>query len=828
MAQNPGNKIKKDTNGISAEEKRYLDALRKAKDDESNAIREFKQAQQDELSKIIQDSHRVEQYIKNNTDRIKEATDKGLDTSKLNAQLEQNQQRLKQLNTKRRNLTDRLEAAGREDIIAAAESQAIDEEMVAEYQRRANKVSALNKEYKRAVKSGKSDAELDDIKKKLNAAEAEAKDPQILNKGNFGGQQPQKQYWLKNLPGGFNKYTGDMNDARSAWNKSPLDHSGNDIFKELRTKIPNAAGKIIDTLGKILDVAGAIRKPLDQFVDGAADVLAANVGRINAALEGTGRTYASTTESMVESLGMNRFVQQTDYIQNIARLTADGVTFNVEQRAILETIKDKAITSFSSMDAHLLRLIRLKQTDVTASQFGMEAALRNTLNRVFKDSTYMKDMFDGIAGAITDAVLISGGKDVTEYSSVVQTWMGAMYESGIDSGMVNKMAGAINALGSGNVSALASDQDIQRLVLLSMDSIGMDYADILQQGLSASDVNDLLTAIVKYLSKIESNTKDNNVLQSSYTNLFGMSMADLQGFKNLQAQMGKLTSVNQGTAMAVTKAEVDAIETTARTIVAEQVNNAFANARFTFGNSIAKDGSSYLQWKISNMTLDLVEQYLAGPGGKGFVGSSLAKITGRAAQALIFKNELKGLFSMFESLPSLFNNENTGISHLLNFSSGPSSYGAETGATGGSIGAAVADTVGGAFKAIGNLWSRITSHEAYVTSYERYSGEEWEKDEDQQDEIIGLLESAMVMHNAENNKKAFATYLVGMTDDTLRSFASIFADEDAMADTFEGENNVLKDNLFKYAGDETSNSADSNSSGSGTNTTSTTTPTKTT
>jgi hypothetical protein len=218
----------------------------------------------------------------------------------------------------------------------------------------------------------------------------------------------------------------------------------------------------------------------------------------------------------------------------------------------------------------------------------MEAALRNTLNRVFKDSTYMKDMFDGIAGAITDAVLISGGKDVTEYSSVVQTWMGAMYESGIDSGMVNKMAGAINALGSGNVSALASDQDIQRLVLLSMDTIGMDYADILQQGLSASDVNDLLTAIVKYLAKIESNTKDNNVLQSSYTNLFGMSMADLQGFKNLQSQMGKLTSVNQGTAMAVTKAEVDAIETTARTVVAEQVNNAFANARFTFGNSRQK------------------------------------------------------------------------------------------------------------------------------------------------------------------------------------------------------------------------------------------------
>ena len=825
MAQNPGNKIHKDASSISAEDQKILDAIKKAANREDSAIREYKQAQQNELARLIRESNQVETYIKNSTQKLEQASEEGLDRSLLEAQLKNNEQYLNSIKERKKRLTDNLKTAGQEEVIAAAEGQVAEEELVDEYRKRANTVKDLNRQLKQAQKAGKSEAEINAIKKNISEAEAEANAPEL-----FAAQAKtaQAKPWLQSLPGGFGKYTGTVNDAAKAWHKSPLDHDGDDIFKRAKAGLPSPVTKIIDTLGKILDVTSAIRKPLDQFVEGAADVLAANVGKINAALEGTGRTYASTTESMVESLGMNRFVKQTDYIQNIARLTAEGVTFNVEQRAILETIRDKTISSFSSMDAHLLRLVRLKQSDVTASQFGMEAALRNTLNRVFKDSTYMKDMFDGIAGAITDAVLISGGKDVTEYSSVVQTWMGAMYESGIDSSMVNKMAGAINALGSGNVSALASDQDIQRLVLLSMDSIGMDYADILQQGLSASDVNDLLTAIVKYLAKIESNTKDNNVLQSSYTNLFGMSMADLQGFKNLQAQMGKLTSVNQGTAMAVTKAEVEAIETTARTVVAEQVNNAFANARFTFGNSIAKDGSSYLQWKISNMTLDLVEQYLAGPGGKSFVGSSLAKVTGRAAQALIFKNELKGLFSMFESLPSLFNDETTGISHLLNFTSGPSSYGAETGATGGGIGAAVANTVGGAFKAIGNLWSRITSHEAYVTSYEKYSGEEWEKDEDQQDEIIGLLESAMVMHNAENNKKAFATYLVGMTDDTLRSFASIFADEDAMADTFEGENNVLKDNLFKYAGDETSNSADSNSSGSGTNTASTTTPTKTT
>lgn len=814
MAQNPGNKIKKDGAAISDEQQRILDTYEAVSKKQSDALRRFRQAQQDELSRTIQEAHQVEQYIENNTRKIKEASEQGLNTDRLNAQLEKNQQRLKELKAKRKNLTARLEQAGQEDVIAAAESQAIDEEMVAEYQKRAKKVSDLNREYKRAIKSGKSDAEIAGIKAKLDEAETAAKDPQLLNKGNYASPAS-KASWLQSLPGGFSKYNGTMTEVVDALSgKSKIAIDGEGFWKGIHPAIDKFISKgpidkLLNITGKILDVASAIRKPINEFVDEAANVLAANVGRINAALEGTGRTYADATESMVESLGMNRFVKQTDYIEKIANLTAAGITYNVEQRAILETIKDKTISSFSSMEGSLLRLVRLKQTDLTANQFGMEAALRNTLNRVFKDSTYMKDMFDGISGAITDAVMISGNKDVTEYSSVVQTWMGAMYESGIDSNMVTKMANAINALGSGNVSALASDQDMQRLILLSMDTIGMDYADILQQGLAPSDINDLLTAVVKYLSKIETNTKDNNVLQSSYTNLFGMSMADLQGFRNLKSKMGGLTSVNAGSAMAVTNAEVAALESTQRTIVAEQVNNALANARFTFGNTIAKNGDSYLEWKLSNMTLDVAEQYLKSPGKKNKIAKKLAQGAARVAQGLIFKNEMKGVLSMIESLPSLFNDEDTGISFLLSGSG--SSYGGEdNGSNGSGIGATLTNAASGAFKAIGSLWTKISSHNVFQTAYQSYSSKDWEDEGDEQEEILAALESAMVVHNAEESKKAFATYLVGMTDDTLRSFASIFADEDAMADTFEGNNNVLKDNLFKYAEDTTSNSSDGN------------------
>lgn len=798
MAQNPGNKIKKDASNISENVNETISTTEQAIRKRNSAIEDFKRSQQEALMDIIRESNEVQKFIDNTNEAIKNATRNGLDSDKLNAQLQANKDRLNALAEKKNRLTNYLEQAGQQEVIANAESELAEEELIEEYRRRARTVQDLNAQLKKANNSGNA-AAAEKIKQQLSEAEASLEDPKLFN-ARAQAAQPTGR-WLQTLPGGFSKYSGVANDIMDALaGKSKLEPNGS-----------KPKGRILGVLTKILDVASAIRKPIDQFVNEAADVLSANVGRINAALEGTGRTYQDVTESMVESLGLNRYVQQTDYIKNIAQLTAAGITYNVEQRAILETIKEKTIASFSSMEGSLLRLVRLKQTDITANQFGMEAALRNTLNKVFKDSTYMKDMFDGISGAITDAVMVSGSKDVTEYSSVVQTWMGAMYESGIDSNMVTKMANAINALGSGNVSALASDQDMQRLILLSMDTIGMDYADILQQGLAPSDINDLLTAVVKYLSKIETNTKDNNVLQSSYTNLFGMSMADLQGFRNLKSKMGGLTSVNAGSARAVTDAEVAAVESTQRTIIAEQVNNALANARFTFGNSIAKDSSSYLSWKIANMTLDVAEQYLGqeSTNKKNFKGKAMTQI-GRAAQGVILANELKGVLSMIEALPSLFNSEDTGISFLLSGSG--SSYSSEdNGSSGSGIGATLASAAGGAFKAVGSLWNKIVTHEKYQTAFQSYSSKEWEEEEEDQNEILSALESTMVVHNAEESRKAFATYLVGMTDDTLRSFASIFADEDAMADTFEGNNNVLKDNLFKYAEDTTSNSSDGNS-----------------
>ena len=422
---------------------------------------------------------------------------------------------------------------------------------------------------------------------------------------------------------------------------------------------------------------------------------------------------------------------------------------------------------------------------------------------MFKDSTYLNELYDTINGAITDAAIVSGSSDITEYNSTIQSWMGAMYESGVSSGVVQKLAQGINYLGSGNVAGLASDADLQRLILLSMDSINMDYADILQRGLSSSDINDLLTAVVKYLTQIAKNTSDNNVLASSYTNLFSMSMSDLKAITNLYNNLGSWSVVNSSSALAKTKKELSYIQSTERTTVAEQVQNIMDNAKYTFGQSIAKDAGSYLTWKVSNLMIDVFDSVTQTVGTNTKLGK-IAQAAKLIPQIGIFGNELKGILSIASAIGSM----SWGNEALNTYINGSPSYG---GGNSTSVSAAVTSSgSNGTFKTVS--MKDVTSSGAYTTAATQYSSPDWASEEEVADEQLAELKnitSALVQSDAEDAHKAFATYLVGLTDNTLRSFASIFADEDAMNETFTGENSTLKDNLFKYAEDTTSNSTKS-------------------
>lgn len=815
---------------FSSEE--FIDAVRKAGKEEDDLIHQYKEEQKEKLVNLIQQAKEHRRVFQRAKEQLKSMSKDSEGYDEFSSQVEELKKVSNGADKARDSFIQQLKESNQQRIVTQAKEISATEDMKASIEKSRHKLEEANSELERSeyesfwqdatdqlfgsteeqkLYNKQSKEKVEKAKEKKKAAEEEYirsadrdkyEDKDIENLSKAASSLPSiLQDIIKSLTSEeHTSISGKMAESIG----SSLDNS------KFGKSLPVSLSKITNIAGKILDVAMATRKTINGWVDSAAGVLANNVGRINAALEGTGKTYKNSIESAVEGLGLNRFVKQTEYLSQIANLTTRGIAFNVEQRALLETIKDKTISSFSSVEGSLLRLVRLKQQDVTAQQYGLEVALRNTLNKVFKDSTYLQDLYDSISSAITDAVIISGKGDIIEYGSVAQTWMGAMYESGIDSSTVNKFANAINYLGSGNVQGLASDSEMQRLVLLSMDTIGMDYADILQQGLSSSDITDLMKAIVDYLVQISNNTKNNNVLTSSYTQLFGMSMADLQGFKNLQGKMNSLAYVNSSNVASVVEHELALYQSDERVLVNEQIENIFDNAKFAFGSEIAGDASSYLSWKMSNLVVDIVEQVV----GNGFMGSNIiGKAATKAiggigvgAELVLFANIFKGLLSTLEEFPAIFESGKNGrLQDLITVSGSPSSGGNSV-STSASL-----TTTDSNFKSV-TTYSDIKSGERYQTKYQEYSADEsgWEEAEPEEDKVLTELKkvtSALVVANADESHRALATFLVGMTDDTLRSFASIFADEDAMQETFQGKNNVLKDNLFNFADDTTSNSS---------------------
>ncbi len=169
-----------------------------------------------------------------------------------------------------------------------------------------------------------------------------------------------------------------------------------------------------------------------------------------------------------------------------------------------------------------------------------------------------------------------------------------MYESGVSDSVINNIASAIDALGSGNINALQGNTTAQNLLLLSMDSIGMDYADILQNGLTAGTTNDLMKAMVDYLAKIAGNTEDNNVLRSAYGNIFNLTMADTEAIQNLA---GKTANIAKN----ATTTSSQAMQEFANTVygmdknylMSEQIDILMDNMKFDMGVDIASSDARY-------------------------------------------------------------------------------------------------------------------------------------------------------------------------------------------------------------------------------------------
>ena len=599
--------------------------------------------------------------------------------------------------------------------------------------------------------------------------------------------------------------------ATTAAGNGPLAGPAEKLLGKLENKVGSKLLPRLEKSGKSLDDVKAttkliengikeLRGSMTKSINQAASSIQSYYGKINANLEtfdDSGLNYDKISDDVQNNLGFSRLIKQTDYLNQIASLTDQGLVEDIEQRALLQTIKDKTLTSFDVANAGLTRLVRLGEQG-SVQQFGLELQLKKLLNsKILGDASYLNSLFDSVTSTIIDAG-VAGKGDITNFNSTVQTWLGAMYASGLSDNVVSSIASGINALGSGNVNALASDESTQRLFLLAMDKINMNYADILQQGLSANDTNKLLESIINLLHEISGKTDNNLVLKSSYSNLFNLSVSDLKAIQNVYENMSAIANsrsiVNESEAIAATNYAIST-QVAKNTKAFEQFENFFANFNYSFGSNIAENNVGYTAYRIADITYNLADQFSQ---VGGILGKELGKIKNAAAITQLGIGGLSALGLLTTAVSG--NHGGFGNASLSNLLGDVKTYsGAKTSVNYSTSNSSSSESN---FKSFWTKEDNVATVNKIQTDVKSWEGE----DEDKVLTILQKFEGAIMQLKSSKEKYAVAVSLQGMDDEVLKSFASIFADEDAMLETFTGKNNVFKDALFEYTEDTTSNS----------------------
>lgn len=318
-------------------------------------------------------------------------------------------------------------------------------------------------------------------------------------------------------------------------------------------------------------------------------------------LIGTGMDFDYLRKGIKNNLAYSAVVKQIDVLNKLATLVEKGIAQNVEERAFLATISEKIATTFDAFNPTMLKLIRIQQADSTKARLGFEANLNEYLNRYFGDSSYLSETFDGITSALYQVSSSMTSQASAEFEYVVQKWLGAYQSIGLSENTLNSIATAINYLGTGNISALSSNDALQRLLIMSINKTsGINYTDLLMSGLSANSVDKLMQGMTKYLSELAN--ESNNVIRSTYANLFGFDISDLTAIKNLSQSQYESLLGNQLSYKDMLKYAGDRMDNLFNIQhMSAFFDNLLENAMFSVFSGVANNPVTYAMYRIAQM-----------------------------------------------------------------------------------------------------------------------------------------------------------------------------------------------------------------------------------
>lgn len=298
---------------------------------------------------------------------------------------------------------------------------------------------------------------------------------------------------------------------------------------DIKSALVTGAAAISEAATNVLKAATAsAEKYMGTYAQYMSDIEA----RIQGAY--SGMTYESLNDIIVSNTNGSPYIRYEEAIENLSKLVQTGTMVNLTQRTFLATISGKIAATFDAFDGSLLRIIRLQQEDTTGARLGMEAELTRLFNYYFSDSSYLVESFDNVASSLTNLSSKLDYASSVEMEYQIQKWLGALGSVGADSSTLTTLAEAINALGTGDVDWLTSNNAMQNLLVMASNRAGLDYSDMLVKGVTSAQVNALLGAIIEYIQDVTSGV--NNVVQSQYASLFGITIADIRAFQNMSDQ----------------------------------------------------------------------------------------------------------------------------------------------------------------------------------------------------------------------------------------------------------------------------------------------------
>ena len=374
--------------------------------------------------------------------------------------------------------------------------------------------------------------------------------------------------------------------------------------------LKDAGKQLVGNLAKIaLNFGATMDKGIEEYAGIFSKYQASVEARLQDGTTNDNKRFKALVDTVKANLAASPYLKQETMLNNLNELIQLGVNYNIEQRAFLQSMTDKVVTTFNAFDSNLLNIIRLQQADSTAARMGIEALLTKSFNSMFKDTSYLGNSgaYDTVSSNLFETIAQLGRDEGLEFEYVVQKWLGSLGSVGVSNDTLSKIATAINYLGTGNVQALQSDSAMMNLLTLSANRQGLDIGGILNQGLNAETTNTLLRGIVDYVQEISAS--NNMVVRQQFGQLFGFSMSDMVAALNLNTD--QLNSV-QESMIDFTKATAEAQnqlnQVGSRMHLSELIDNAFENVMATTAGNIASNAGTYALWR----TLNLVESLTSG------------------------------------------------------------------------------------------------------------------------------------------------------------------------------------------------------------------------